>query len=123
MEAQSGLLIHTIRDVTVVNFEDSSILDTAQIQKIGEELYRLVEVKYCKRMVLDFTKVQFLSSSALSVLLNLRNKSEAIKGSLVICGMRKDLMKVFEITKLNRLFKFCANEDEALHTFGITSAG
>jgi anti-sigma B factor antagonist len=123
MEASSGLLIQHIRDVTIVNFEDSSILDTAQIQALGEQLYKLVDVKCCKRLLLDFSKVQFLSSSALSVLINLRNKSAAIKGTLVLCSMRKDLMKVFEITKLNKLFTFCANEDEGLATFGITSAG
>jgi anti-sigma B factor antagonist len=123
MDTPAGLLIQKIRDVTIANFEHPSMLDAAQIQAIGEQLYKLVDVKYCKRLVLDFSKVQFMSSSALGVLINLRNKSVAIKGSLVICGLRKDLMKVFEITKLNKLFTFCANEDEALATFGVTTAG
>lgn len=117
------LLIHTMRDVTVVNFEDSAILDTAVVEAIGAQLYELVEVRHAQKLVLDFSKVKFLSSSALGVLINLRNKAARIKGALVICGLRADLVKVFEITNLKKLFTFRANEEEALAEFGVTTAG
>jgi anti-anti-sigma factor len=121
--AAARLLIHTMRDVTIVNFEESSILDTMQIEAIGKTLYELVDVRNCKKLILDFTKVHYLSSSALGVLITLRTKSSAIKGTLVICGLRKELMKVFEITNLKKMFTFCPGETEALATFGVTTAG
>jgi len=123
MATPVSMLIHDMKDVTIVNFQESSILDTARIEKIGEDLYELVDIKNRRKLVLDFTKVQFLSSSALGVLVNLKKKSTAIKGTLVICGLRKELMKVFEITNLKKLFTFCADEKEALAKFDITSAG
>jgi len=123
MDQAEGLLIQHIRDVTIVNVESTSMLDTAQIQAFGDAVYKLVEVKYCKKLVLDFSRVQFMSSAALGVMINLRNKSAAIKGQLVICGLKKDLMKVFEITKLVKLFTFRANEEEALAALGMTTAG
>ncbi|HOA75944.1 MAG TPA: STAS domain-containing protein, partial [Phycisphaerae bacterium] len=89
----------------------------------GEELYDLVDNKARKKLVLDFTKVQFLSSSALGVLITLRKKAAAIKGDVVLCGLRKDLMKVFEITNLNKVFTFAPTEEKALAHFGITTAG
>ena len=123
MASAARLLIHMIRDVTVVNFHDSSILDTVQVQQIGEELYDLVDSKARRKLILDFSKVQLLSSSALGVLITLRKKADQIKGQVVICGLRQDLRKIFKITNLERLFTFCDDEEQALNTFGVTTAG
>jgi len=123
MATSAKLLIHPIRDVTIVNFQETSILDTAQVEQIGEELYHLVDAKNCRKLILDFTKVKFLSSSALGILITLHKKSAGIKGKLVLCSLRPDLKKVFDITRLDKIFKFCANEEEALSIFGVTSGG
>jgi anti-sigma B factor antagonist len=120
---RANLLIQTIRDATIVNFQDTSILDTLQVQQIGDEIYGLVDTMNRKKLVLDFSKVRFLSSSALGVLITLRKKSEAIKGKVVLCGLRSELMKVFQISRLDKLFEFCDNEEDALAGFGITTAG
>ena len=50
-------------------------------------------------------------------------KMDAIKGELVICGMNKDLRKVFKITNLDKLFKFADDEPGALELLGTTTAG
>lgn len=123
MAGAARLLIHPIRDVMIVNFQDASILDTALVEAIGQELYGLVEGQNRKKIVLDFAKVQFLSSSALGVLITLRKKAAAIKGDIVVCSLRKELMKVFEITNLTKLFTFKTNEEQALAHFGVTTAG
>ena len=123
MPTAPRLLIQTIRDVTVVRLRESSILDTHLIQQISDELVELVDVKNRKKLLLDFSEVKFLSSSALGVLVTLRKKVEAIKGELVLASMQKDLRKIFKITNLDRLFKFKDDEDSALEVFGVTSAG
>lgn len=123
MGVRARLLIQTIRDVTIVNFDETSILDTLQIEQIGNELYDLVDNRNRKRLILDFTKVRFLSSSAIGVLITLRKKSEAIKGKLLLCGLRKELLQVFKISCLDRLFEFFDDEGQALASLGITSAG
>jgi anti-anti-sigma factor len=105
--------------VTVANIEDASILDLAQVESLGQQLYDLVDTRNCRKLILDFTKVKFLSSSALGVLVNLQKKMTEIKGTLVICALRADLMRVFEITKLKKLFTFCDDETAALSVFGV----
>ncbi len=123
MAARANLLIQSIRDVTIVNFGDSSILDTLQIEQIGAELYDLVDNKNRKKLLLDFSKVRFLSSSALGVLITLQKKSAAIKGKVLLCALRKELMNVFKISCLDRLFEFFDDEEKALASLGITAAG
>ncbi len=111
-------MIQKLLDVTIVEFQSPRLVDANSLDKIAEQLYELVDKKDRKKLVLDFGKVRFMSSSALGMLLNLNTKSAAIKGTLVLCGLRKDLMKVFEITKLTKILRFCADEKEALAVFG-----
>ena len=115
-------LIQTMWDVTVVDFQEARILEAQQIEAIGRELYRLVDEMDRKKLILDFAKVQFLASAAIGMLMNLHKKTTAIKGTFVICSLRRELMKVFEIMQLTKVFKFAANEDEALALFGYTAA-
>ena len=121
--AGGHLFIHPIRDVTIVNFNQTAILDTVQIQQLGEELYELVDAQARRKVVLDFSNVKFLSSSALGVLITMQKKAKEIKGRLLLCGLKPDLRKVFKITSLEKLFEFFETEEQALNAFGVTSAG
>lgn len=123
MASAANLLIQKMWDVTVASIQEPRLLDARQLDALSVELYRLVDELDRKKLVLDCAKVQFLTSSAIGVLVNLQKKSTAIKGTLIICGVRKELMQVFEITKLTKLFKFAADEKAALKLLGYTSAG
>ena len=120
MSTTARLLVQSIKDVTVVQFQESAILDALMIQGISEELNHLVEAQHKQKLLLDFIKVKFLSSSALGILVTLKKKMDAIKGELVIYGMNKDLRKVFKITNLDKLFKFADDEPGALEVLGTT---
>jgi len=117
--ANSRLVIEDYAGVTVVTFSDSSILDTATIEQLGKDLYALPDTQHKQKVVLDFSNVKFLSSQALGVLLTMQKKMAAIKGSLALVGLRQELMKVFTITSLDRLFKFFPDDAAALKSFGV----
>lgn len=123
MAGANRLVMYSIRDVTIVVFNEPMVLDSLQVQQIGEELYRLVDAKACRKLILDLSKVQMLSSAALGVLINLKKKADTIKGKVVLCGVRKEPMKVFTITHLNKVFDMKQTEEEALSVFGLTSQG
>ena len=123
MPPSSPMLSHQIRDVTIVNFEQTAIIDTEQVRRIGEQLQQLVGAQARRKIVLDFSKVRALSSSALGVLITAQKTASEAKGQVVLCGLRKDLRKVFKIAGLNRMFTFCNDEEAALAKFGVTTAG
>lgn len=118
-----ALMIHQIHDVTVVNFNETSILDTAQVDQLGKQLDELVDKQACRKILLDFAKVKLLSSSALGVLVTLQKKTRQIKGRAAICSLRPELRKVFKITSLDKLFDFYDDEAGGLASFGVTAAG
>ena len=121
MPAEAKLLIQKVGDVTVVDFEDARILDTFQVEELGKQLYHLVDAQNRKKLILDFSKVQFLSSSALGILLDLHRRAKAIKGEVVLCGLRPEIKQIFDIMKLNKLFKLYPLEAEALRHFGVNA--
>lgn len=118
MAAPSGIVVQNMWDVTIVNFEEARLLEVHVIDQIAEQLFKLVDQMDRKKLVLDFSKVQFLASAAVGMLMNLHKKSLAIKGQLVLCGMKKEIMKVFEIMQLTKVLKFAPDEKEALKILG-----
>lgn len=121
--SNSGLILMHIRDVSVVNFRNTSILDGNAVEDIRQELYSLIDDKAQRKVVLDFTSVHFLSSMMLGVLLEMQKKSKAIKGNIVICGLRPKIFEVFKVMRLDKLMNFAADEQQALGQFGVTTTG
>ena len=111
------LEVEDIGDVTVVSFTDRKILDEQNIQVIGEQLFGLVDESGRKRLLLNFGNVEYMSSAALGKLITLNKKVQASGGKLVLCNIDPQIREVFEITKLDKLFLICGDEQEALQKF------
>ncbi len=117
MTGPRRLDIEKVGDVTIAKFVDRKILDEQNIQMIGEELFALVEQDGCRRVILDFSTVEYLSSAALGKLIVMDKKVKATKGKMRMCAIRPDIYEVFAITKLNKLFEIVATQDDALNGF------
>ena len=113
------ILVQAVGDVTVVDLRSASILDGMAIEEVGKSLFELVDEQARRKIVLDFSQVRLLSSMMLGVLVRLQKRAEGIKGRIVLCGLRPDLMKVFKITRLNKLFEFYKDENAALNSFDV----
>jgi anti-sigma B factor antagonist len=111
------LEVEDIGDVTVVNFTDKKILDEQNIQIIGEQLFSLVDELGRRKLVLNFSNVEYLSSAALGKFITLNKKVNAAQGKLVLCNIDPQIYEVFEITKLNKLFNIQKEEQAALQAF------
>ncbi|GIX03173.1 MAG: hypothetical protein KatS3mg113_0179 [Planctomycetaceae bacterium] len=109
--------IEQIGDVTVARFVDKKILDESNIQQIGNQMFALVEEDGRKRIILDFSNVEYLSSAALGKLITMDKKVKAAKGKLRLCGIRPEIYEVFEITRLNKVFDIKPDQDAALEGF------
>ena len=114
---RSRLEVEHIGDVAVVNFKDKKILDEQAIQTIGEQLFNLVDTDGCKKLLLNFQNVEYLSSAALGKLITLNKKIQAVGGRLVLCEISPQIYEVFEITKLDKFFTIQKEEQAALQSF------
>ena len=117
MAANRHLEVSEVDDVTVVRFLDRKILDEANIQELGQELFELVETERRAKILLNFNNVEFLSSAALGKLITLDRKQKAQQGELKLSNIRPEIYEVFAITKLNKLFEILDDESDALAAF------
>ena len=117
MPAGRRIDVEEVGDVTIATFVDKKILDENNIQQIGSQLFALVEEDGHKRIVLDFTNVEYLSSAALGKLITMDRKVKANSGKLRLCSIRADIYEVFAITKLNKLFDIKDDQEDALQGF------
>ncbi len=117
MAAGRRINVDEVGDVTIASFVDKKILDENNIQQIGSQLFALVEEDGRKRIILDFSNVEYLSSAALGKLITMEKKVKAASGKLRLCAIRPDIYEVFAITKLNKLFDIKDTQEDALQGF------
>ena len=107
--------VQPIEKFTVVEFKTPSLMDPLILDEIGTELYRLVDEEDRRRLVLDFEKVQYLSSQAIGIVLTLNKKLAALKNSkFVLCGVGPKLLELLKITRLDRILTVKATQREAV---------
>jgi anti-sigma B factor antagonist len=75
------------------------------------------------RIVLDFTGVEFIDSTGLSVLLNALRRLGRVAGALSLVCTNPTVLRLFEITRLDATFDIVATRDEALRHVAGQVAG
>ncbi len=69
------------------------------------------------RIVIDGTKLNYISSAGLRVLLVAARKLKAAEGTIILCALQKHIHEVFEIAGFSKIFTIVATRDEALKQF------
>ena len=101
-------------NVSVVRFKDQKIIDPEAIQELGQELFDLVENEDRKKLVLNFSNVEFLSSAALGKLITFEKKAKRRDAELILSNISPEIFQVFAITNLDKLFQIKDSEADAL---------
>jgi anti-anti-sigma factor len=114
MATQRRIKVTESGQVSVVTFNDSKIIDEAEIQEFGQELYDLVERQGRKKIILNFANVEFLSSAALGKLIGFDKRVKQNGAELMLSNIRPEIYEVFAITKLTKLFDIKDDEADAL---------
>lgn len=69
------------------------------------------------KLVVDFEKVDFVSSAGLRVLLATAKKLGGVGGSLRICGLNEAVNEVFEISGFSTILEVFPTRDDAMQGF------
>ncbi len=90
--------------VLVIRYTQPRMLDETAIGNVDREVNALIDKTEDPNVVLDFSQVSFMSSAMLGKLVKLNKKCKEYKVKLAMCGIRKDIMEVFKMTRLNKVF-------------------
>lgn len=91
-------------NVTFVTFTAERIVDEQQIRELQESLLKVVEENEDKKLILNFSNVQFMTSALLGLLVRIHKKVREAGGRLQLSNLDPNIYKVFEITQLTKVF-------------------
>ena len=112
------LNVSRVRDVDVVIFKDSKILDEELLDELRTELLAVVGQRTHPDVLLDFSNVEFMSSAMLGLLGVVHRKMKKADGRLKMCSIRPEIFTVFKLTNLDKLFTICSDAGAAMKAFG-----
>jgi anti-sigma B factor antagonist len=101
-------------EVTLVEVEGQLIVGNRQELK-QQVLDRLD--KGDRKFVIDFANTGYIDSSGLGVLVSLSKKIREQAGELRLSSLNEDLRTLFELTKLDTLFRIADTKEKALEGF------
>src|SRR5436309_14707956 len=97
------LTVQEIEKYTIIEFRTPSLMDPIVLENVGTAIYRLIDVEDKRRIILDFERVEYISSQAIGIVLTMNKKlSKLPHATLILCAVGPKLM---ELTKISRLHK------------------
>ena len=111
-------IVQRVEKYTVVEFRTPSLMDPVELENTGQALYHLIDAEDRRRLIIDFEKVEYLSSQAIGIILTMNKKLSSLPHSkLVLCGVGPRLMELLKITRLDRLLTVKPSQKEAVKVF------
>lgn len=92
-------------------------VDVYTAPQLKQQLVRLLESD-TKELVVDLTKVDYLDSTALGVLIGGLRRMRERDGNMVLVCPSPRILRVFEITGLDKIFEIYNSLDDAAESMG-----
>lgn len=99
-------------DVLVITVGETR-LDARSAGSFRELVAEFIRAGHSK-IVLNLTAVEFIDSSGLGALIAIL-KTLGPHGGLVFCGIQQSIARLFQLTRMDKVFVILPGQDEALH--------
>lgn len=97
----------------IVNIERATIQESDEFRT---KVLKAINDGYCK-IVVDLSKVEFIDSSFLGVLVTALKRTVHFNGDLKLVGFQPSVRSMFELTRMLRVFDSFDKIDEAINSF------
>ena len=102
---------------TVVKPREASLMDQSRIDAVQAKIVELVAAGHAQ-LVLNFSAVEYISSSLVGTLLTARQVTQAAGGNVVLAGLNDRLTQVLKIVRLDTMFTIEPDARTALKKLG-----
>lgn len=93
----------TTNDANKAVVEFAGELDTVASQGLADKLSPLMS-EAGKAITIDFSKLEYISSAGMRVLLQLNKDAIEKGGSVSITGMSEDILQIFQLVGFDKVF-------------------
>lgn len=102
-------------DITILEIHESRLIYES-LDPIQEKIIELVE-SGIKKLIIDFTKVNYLDSFAVGFVMDMYRRISNSNGTLKLCGLQPRVKKILTITRVDNVIDIYPGIEEALAAF------
>lgn len=113
-KANPNLRVEFHGSIVVATLTDEKILEESQLKGLEGSFMPLIAQTPSIQLIVDFSNVQFLTSSVLGLLIRISKKIYETQGKLRLCSINPKILEIFRITRLDKIFEIFPNVDEAM---------
>lgn len=96
----------------------SGELDHLQAERLRAQIDASFEKSTCKHIILDMTKVSFMDSSGIGMIIGRYKNAEKRGGQLTLANMSDALSRLFELSGLAKIILRTKTTEDALKELG-----
>ena len=106
-----------VKDVVLVEIMTKDLQGPKLAKELGAELSQVIRQDWVTRLLVDFHRNRFFSSSGFAVLFNLVNQIKAAGREVKFCGMAPEIRLGAGVVGLDKVVGIHENEDAAIEAF------
>ena len=111
------LRLSMVKDVAVVEICTKELQGVQLAQELDHELTVVMAQDWAGRIVIDFRKVAYLSSTGFAAIFKLLSRAKAEGREVKLCGMEHGVRLGAEIVGLDKVVEIHPDEASALRAF------
>lgn len=116
--ARDFVKVTTVQSIDVIDLWLPEQLDSEEFDRLNETLMRTLDGKISGRWLLDLAAVNYMGSSVLGLMINIRQHIKAGGGKLALSGLTPRMAQIFRTCCLEKLFVIARNREEGIKTLG-----
>ena len=105
------------KDIALVEITTKDLQGPKLAKELGSELGQVIRQDWANRVVVDFHRNRFLSSSGFAVLFNLVNQVKTAGREIKFCGMVPEIRLGAGVVGLDKVVGIYESEEAALQAY------
>ena len=108
--------LNVLKNRNVVIVYLNGRIDVHLSKIIEEEACILIDAESANHFIFDFQRVEYISSSGLTMLLSIMTKLKKDRKTFVLCNLSSSVKKILELVEMTSIFNIYKNEKEAVES-------
>ena len=100
--------------VVVLSFATNKFYDLGTVEQLEQEFEEVLSGISARNVVIDFAGVNFMITRVINMVLTVLRRMRAVGGEVVLCGMNDNVLRAFELMRLDRIFRIYPDAAKAI---------
>jgi anti-anti-sigma factor len=114
--AKDFIKLTTVHSVQVVELSLPQMLDSEEFNHLNTSILKTLDGKTSHNWVVDVSSVDYMGSSVLGLMINIRQQIKSGGGKLMLAGLSPQLRDIFRTCCLETLFHIAKTRADAIRT-------